>query len=290
MEDIKAQFNQFSAKVSQQLAERCAELDRRAEALDRREAELDKREREMNERIAGTEQVLHDTADKSAVPTPVVQPRLFDSGNNASKSSLFSDATPKSTATKSSSLFGGSGAMTACTSTDAKPSLFGSSSVAAQGVSKEDGLSDSGVGNRGLYQAPTPARASPTAVGTAQHSTTEEKADEAAVDTNRLRQLFEKKNQPGKGEATLTRRKTWTPVMRDVPVPSTSSSVAATPPPTSTTASAEEQRMPTVKVNARMGDGGTAYRPKTVLNKPPPQRRSLQELLSADDAKAKAGI
>merc|ERR1711879_734752 len=169
----------------------------------------------------------------------------------ASKSSLISDATTKSTATKSSSLFGGSGAMTACTSTDAKPSLFGSSSVADQGVSKEDGLSDSGVVNRGLYRAPTPARASPTAVGTAQpaqHSTTEEKADEAAVDTNRLRQLFEKKNQPGEGEATLTRRKTWTPVMRDVPVPSTSS------------ASAEEQSMPTVKVNARMGDGGTAYR------------------------------
>jgi len=343
MEDVKAQFNELTDKVSQRLAERSAELDRRAEALDRREADLDRRERELNEKIAIAEQAQRcnvdlpattsqvDTSasrpgedpslfprdampaqplfkntpasmpssiagrvraanlvsalpaddeedDKTATTTPaqVAQSRLFSVGVDNRGDQQSAPTNVNHSTAKNSSLFGDSA------STGAKTSLFGApkeGSLFSSQVHQKVADDDNSVDNSCLQQAPTPARA---------HSSSNVAApQEDSVDTNRLRQMFEKKPAT-EGEAPLTRRKTWTPVMKDVPLPPPSSSVADSD--ATTTASTGEHSAATVKVNIRTGDGGIAYRPKTVINKAPPKPRSLQELLSADEAKAKEGV
>jgi len=210
--------------------------------------------------------------EEQPAPTPAATPNasLFVLAASAPSSAASSTApaAPKASLfggeiTSKASLFGGAPAMGSTVSAAPKPSLFGGTPAT--------GSTTTAAPKASLFGGPPAAPSGSAATGNGSSSLFggSKQTQVPSVNLADRRAAFVKKDSGD--EALSARRKSWQPVTAQVDLPGA-------------TADAGEQRS-TVKVNARTGDGGTAYRPTTVFKQPPPTRKSLQELLSADQAK-----
>jgi len=241
-----------TVEVSDNVAARTA----MAAALARQQEEEDDR-RDEEEQPAPT-----------AAATPNASLFVLAASAPSSAASSTAPAAPKASLfggeiTSKASLFVGAPAMGSTVSAAPKPSLFGGTPAT--------GSTTTAAPKASLFGGPPAAPSGSAATGNGSSSLFggSKQTQVPSVNLADRRAAFVKKDSGD--EALSARRKSWQPVTAQVDLPGA-------------TADAGEQRS-TVKVNARTGDGGTAYRPTTVFKQPPPTRKSLQELLSADQAK-----